>query len=187
MVVGGNKNAYNRPIGADGKRGWSFGLFGCFSRCSLCTYQNWSTRVTFHILTNFSLPPLSTAGCCAWCCPCVVYSKNRQRLRNLQQQGAPLPDGGKRYDDHCCIYAALVPSGYAWVLQVRLRCLKRCRVTDTSLSSPVDEIPNRAETRERYGIRGDAYTDCFVAWLCRPCSLTQERREIELEESSLGI
>jgi len=139
MVVGGNKNVHNRPIGADGKRGWSFGLFGCFSRCGL-----W---------------------CCAWCCPCVVYSKNRQRLRNLQQQGAPLPDGGKTYDDHCCIYAALVPSGYAWVLQ----------------------IPNRAETRERYGIRGDSYTDCFVAWLCRPCSLTQERREIELEESSLRL
>ena len=24
MVVGGNKNANNRPIGADGKRDWSF-------------------------------------------------------------------------------------------------------------------------------------------------------------------
>jgi hypothetical protein len=55
MVVGGNKNANNRPVGADGQRDWSFGLFDCFDRCGLCTYQNWSTRVTSHILTKLSL------------------------------------------------------------------------------------------------------------------------------------
>jgi len=38
MAVGGNRNVNNRPIGADGKREWSFGLFDCFPRCSLCTY-----------------------------------------------------------------------------------------------------------------------------------------------------
>jgi hypothetical protein len=138
MVVGGNKNANNRPIGADGKRDWSFGLLDCFPRCSLCTHQNWSTRVTFHILTIFHL---STVGCWAAWCPCVVYSKNKQRLRNLQQQGAPLPGGGERYNDHCIIYAALCPTGYSWILHVCLRCLKKMlsfRVTDTSLPPPVD-------------------------------------------------
>jgi Cys-rich protein (TIGR01571 family) len=46
------------------------------------------------------------------------------------------------------------------------------------------QIPTRAEARERYGIRGDVYGDCLTSWCCRPCSLTQERREIELEEGS---
>jgi hypothetical protein len=37
MQAGGNKNAKNCPIGVDGKRDWSFGLFDCFARCGLCT------------------------------------------------------------------------------------------------------------------------------------------------------
>ena len=37
MQVGGNKNAKNCPIGPDGRRDWSFGLFDCFGRCGLCT------------------------------------------------------------------------------------------------------------------------------------------------------
>ena len=45
MVANGNTNANNRPIGPDGKREWSFGLFDCFARCNLCVYQNWSNFV----------------------------------------------------------------------------------------------------------------------------------------------
>ncbi|KAF8467971.1 PLAC8 family-domain-containing protein [Russula ochroleuca] len=137
MQIGGNRNAKNITVGADGKRDWSFGLFDCFPRCSLC--------------------------CQAVCCPCIVYSKNRQRLRHLQQQGAPLPGGGERYDDYCLIYSGLlILTGHAWILHIH----------------------TRTEARERYGIRGDTYGDCLTAWCCRPCSLTQERREIELEEGS---
>ena len=44
------------------------------------------------------------------------------------------------------------------------------------------QIRPREEIRERYGIRGSAFGDCFISWCCGPCSLTQERREIELEE-----
>jgi hypothetical protein len=43
-------------------------------------------------------------------------------------------------------------------------------------------MQTRAEVRERYGIRRDAIGDCLALWCCRPCSLTQERREIELEQ-----
>jgi Cys-rich protein (TIGR01571 family) len=61
--------------------------------------------------------------------------------------------------------------------------------TNSDLCPPVGppcllQIHTRTEARERYGIRGDTYNDCLTAWLCRPCSLTQERREIELEEGS---
>jgi len=36
MSAGGNKNALNCPIGPDGQRDWSYGLFDCFSMCGLC-------------------------------------------------------------------------------------------------------------------------------------------------------
>jgi hypothetical protein len=67
-------------------------------------------------------PPLSLAGFWSIWCPCVVYGKNRQRLRHLQNQGAPLPGGGERYDSHCRIYAALcaLTLGHGWILHVRL-------------------------------------------------------------------
>jgi hypothetical protein len=56
MQVGGNKNANGRPIGVDGKRDWSFGLFSCFDKCGLCTYLRTHTNAsyrTFHMLTPF--------------------------------------------------------------------------------------------------------------------------------------
>jgi len=45
MSAGGNKNALNRLIAQDGKRGWSYGLFDCFSACGLCAL-NRSTRTS---------------------------------------------------------------------------------------------------------------------------------------------
>ncbi|KAH9993562.1 PLAC8 family-domain-containing protein [Russula vinacea] len=135
MSLGGNRNAKNCPIGPDGVRDWSFGLFDCFDRCSLCCWAIW--------------------------CPCVVYSKNRQRMRSLRDQGTPLPGGGVGFDGHCCIYGAFV-TGYSLFLQIHIR----------------------EQVRERYGIRGGPAKDCAASWCCRPCALTQERREIELEEGS---
>lgn len=49
---------------------------------------------------------------------------------------------------------------------------------------PVAQIRTREEIRERYGIRSSLVNDCLVSWCCNPCSLTQERREIELEETN---
>ncbi|KAH9965161.1 PLAC8 family-domain-containing protein [Russula compacta] len=135
MLAGGNKNALNRPIGPDGYRDWSFGLFDCFSACGVCCLSAW--------------------------CPCVVFSKNKQRLQSLQQHGTPLPGDGDTFDGYCCIYGLL--GGNGWILQIQ----------------------HRAEVRQRYGIRGGAGSDCFSAMCCRACALTQERREIELEEDSL--
>ncbi|KAH9052688.1 hypothetical protein EDB87DRAFT_1656266 [Lactarius vividus] len=63
--------------------------------------------------------PVSLAGCWATWCPCVVYSKNKQRFQHLQIRGTPLPSGGERFNDTCCIYGCLIPTGYAWVLNVR--------------------------------------------------------------------
>lgn len=35
--VYGDHGAHNRPLGPDGKRDWTYGLFDCFNRCGLCT------------------------------------------------------------------------------------------------------------------------------------------------------
>ncbi|KAH8981350.1 PLAC8 family-domain-containing protein [Lactarius hatsudake] len=138
MAAGGNRNALNREVGADGLRDWSFGLFDCTSECGLCCWATW--------------------------CPCVVYSKDKQRFQHLQIRGTPLPGGGERFNDTCCIYGCLLPTGYAWVLN----------------------IDTRTNIRGRYSIRGGYTNDSFTTWCCHPCSLTQERREIELEENSFG-
>ncbi|KAI9438048.1 hypothetical protein H4582DRAFT_2129116 [Lactarius indigo] len=94
MAAGGNRNALNREVAVDGQRDWSFGLFDCTSECGLCCWATW--------------------------CPCVVHSKNKQRIQHLQIRGTPLPGGGERFNDTCCIYGFLVPTGYAWVLNVIL-------------------------------------------------------------------
>ncbi|KAF8257531.1 PLAC8 family-domain-containing protein [Lactarius quietus] len=136
MAAGGNRNLLNREVGVDGLRDWSFGLFKCTDECGLCC---WSTF-----------------------CPCVVYTKNKQRLRHLQDHGTPLPGGGGRYTTECSIYGCLILPGYSWVLL----------------------IGNRESIRSRYSIRGGTLDDCLTTWCCRSCALTQERREIELEENS---
>jgi len=60
--------------------------------------------------------------------------------------------------------------------------LTRCA---THLTKAGAQIGQRTETRERYRIRGSAVGDCCAAYWCTSCALTQERREIELEEDSL--
>jgi Cys-rich protein (TIGR01571 family) len=53
--------------------------------------------------------------------------------------------------------------------------------------SPLTEsfqMASRTNVRSRYNIRRGAMDDCLAAWCCRPCSLTQQSREIELEENS---
>jgi Cys-rich protein (TIGR01571 family) len=52
-----------------------------------------------------------------------------------------------------------------------------------SLSTSI-QIQNRGNIRSRYNIRGGSMDDCLTSYCCRSCALTQERREIELEENS---
>jgi len=136
MQVGGNRNVKNCPVGADGKRDWTHGLFSCFGSCGTC--------------------------CMSVFCPCIVYGKSKQRLSHLKIHGTPLPGGGDTFDGGCCVYCGLNLFGIGWVLQ----------------------IGERGDVRDRYGIRGGTCGGCCSIWCCTPCALTQERREIELEESS---
>ena len=67
-----------------------------------------------YILANL----ISLSGCCAVWCPCVVFSKNRQRLHHLQNRGTPLVGEGESVDGDCAVYACLTIPNCAWVLQV---------------------------------------------------------------------
>jgi Cys-rich protein (TIGR01571 family) len=44
----------------------------------------------------------------------------------------------------------------------------------------------RTEIRRRYDIRGEDLEDCLHSMYCHGCALTQERRELELEEASFS-
>ena len=112
MTVGGNRNALSREVGVDGQRDWSFGLFDCTDECKLCM----STSL---VKLSYSVAePLSPEGCWAAWCPCVVYTKNKQRLRHLQSHGTPLPGGGERFNAACVFFGYLTLTGYYWVLSV---------------------------------------------------------------------
>jgi len=103
---------------------------------------------------------------CLWAtfCPCVIYGQNRQRLRHLQKRGRPLPGGGDNFSDDCRVYCCMAVPCFYWAFQ----------------------MGSRLDIRKRYDIRGEAMEDCLSSLFCRPCALTQERREIELEEGSFS-
>ena len=112
MAVGGNRNALNREVGVDGQRNWSFGLLDCTDECKLCMSPS-LVRLSYSLAE-----PRSLEGCWAAWCPCVVYTKNKQRLHHLRNHGTPLPGGGEIYNADCAIFGCLVLPGYAWALSV---------------------------------------------------------------------
>ncbi|PFH47899.1 hypothetical protein AMATHDRAFT_66586 [Amanita thiersii Skay4041] len=100
----------------------------------------------------------------AWFCPCMVYAQVKQRLEYLNQRGIPDPErGGSGCNGDCMVHGLLSAClGIGWVLQ----------------------ISNRGSVRHRYSIEGGGCGDCCTVCWCSPCQLTQESREIELEERS---
>ncbi|KAF6758295.1 PLAC8-domain-containing protein [Ephemerocybe angulata] len=98
----------------------------------------------------------------ALCCPCIVYGKVKARHNHLETQGEVLAEPGCCSGD-CCLHAVLAPCGLGFIFQ----------------------MINRGSVRRRYNIKGGGCGDCCTALWCAPCELTQESREIELEEQSL--
>ena len=67
--------------------------------------------------------------------------------------------------------------------------LQFCHIIPTHTRAPAvpalfTQTRLRKKVRERYGIRGNKCGDCLTVVCCAPCTHTQERREIELEEGS---
>ncbi|PPQ81571.1 hypothetical protein CVT25_013413 [Psilocybe cyanescens] len=143
MVVapggGGNRNAKNMPVDADGRE-WSHGLCSCFSECGTCVM--------------------------ATCFPCVVYGKNKHRYEHLNNKGTPHPDhGGSCCSGSCMSHGIFSICGLGFLFQ----------------------MGNRGHVRNRYNIKGGGCNDCCTSFWCAPCQLTQESRELDLEEQSFGV
>jgi len=103
--------------------------------------------------------------CCVACwCPCIIYGQNKTRVKHLREKGYPHPEGGESCGSDCMVLGLITCfTGLGWILQ----------------------IPLRNDVRERYRIRGSGGGDCCTIFWCNPCALTQESREIELEEESM--
>ncbi|KAF9547468.1 PLAC8-domain-containing protein [Agrocybe pediades] len=101
----------------------------------------------------------------ACCCPCIVYGQVANRYEHLTQQGFPDPDKGGCCNSACMIHGLLTAClGAGFIMQ----------------------FMKRGDIRSRYNISGGGCGDCMAAWCCAPCELTQESRELQLEEESFG-
>ncbi|KAF8996340.1 PLAC8 family-domain-containing protein [Cyathus striatus] len=95
-IEGGNKNAKNLPVGPDGKRDWSFGLFGCCGDMGACCLGTW--------------------------CPCLLHARNKRRLEHLNTQGTPHPNRHDVCNGDSCVYGLIeVAFDMGWILQIGTR------------------------------------------------------------------
>jgi len=99
----------------------------------------------------------------SWFCPCITWSRNKTRMMHFENRGVPHPDGGEKFGGECAMHGLLCVCGLGWILQ----------------------IGTRGSVRNRYYIAGSCFGDCMTALCCSACELTQESREIELEEKSM--
>ena len=129
----------------------------------------------------------------AICCPCIVYSTNRDKLQHLTAHGEREPSHAissrlsppqtdcplsalanpapQRVGLWCCLYA-LAPQATFGIGQVSYcRSLpKRTTSPDaTRLSSQVVlQCFSRLQTRQRFSIRGDIVQDALIGTACSP-------------------
>ncbi|KAF8198523.1 PLAC8 family-domain-containing protein [Pholiota molesta] len=98
MVVvpggGGNRNAMNMPVDADG-RDWSHDKCGCMSDCSTCIL--------------------------ATCVPCVIYGQNKHRYQHLHTKGTPHPDHGGCCSGACFGHGITSICGLSFLFQMSTR------------------------------------------------------------------
>ncbi|KAF8902524.1 PLAC8 family-domain-containing protein [Gymnopilus junonius] len=101
----------------------------------------------------------------ATCFPCITYSNVKHRYEHLNNKGYPDPEhGGSFCNGDCMVHGCLTFCGCGWAMQ----------------------MGTRGNIRGRYNIKGGAVGDCCIALCCTPCELTQESRELALEEESFN-
>ncbi|TEB31044.1 PLAC8-domain-containing protein [Coprinellus micaceus] len=87
---GGNRNAKNLPVTAEGRE-WSNGLCSCCDEPGTCFV--------------------------ACCCPCITYGKVKQRYDHLQSHGTAHPDPGCVSGD-CFLHCVTAYCGVAFIFQM---------------------------------------------------------------------
>ncbi|KAH6908821.1 PLAC8 family-domain-containing protein [Coprinopsis sp. MPI-PUGE-AT-0042] len=101
--------------------------------------------------------------CTSYCCPCITYGRVRSRYKHLNDHGTVDPEMGGTFGPDCLTYCLTAFLGAACLFHMW----------------------NRGEIRQRYNVKGSCFKDFLTACCCAPCGLTQESRELELEEQSL--
>ncbi|KAH6914515.1 PLAC8-domain-containing protein [Coprinopsis sp. MPI-PUGE-AT-0042] len=97
--------------------------------------------------------------------PCVVYGRVKHRYEYLEAKGMADPtEGGELITNDTIMHGAANCCALGFIFQ----------------------MGNRQNIRTRYNVQGDSVMDLLTSCCCAPCALTQESREIELEEESLG-
>ena len=117
------------------------------------------------------LNPLS--GCVAWWCPCIVYGQNKHRYEFLESRQSQ-PEGGCCNTD-CMIHGILTSCGFGFAMQVSFSIFM---FGWNSIHS--SKFLFRGDIRNKYHIKGGAFSDCCTAFCCTPCELTQEARELDV-------
>ncbi|SCV72557.1 BQ2448_4094 [Microbotryum intermedium] len=104
-------------------------------------------------------------SCATYCCPCVVWSMIHSKTEHLAAHGTPHPKP-RKVGLWCCLFG----------------------VSPFLLGVPeiLMAYASRAETRKRYGVRGNWIEDLIIATCLPCCSLVQEYREVEDEEIALA-
>ncbi|KAJ7780666.1 PLAC8-domain-containing protein [Mycena maculata] len=100
----------------------------------------------------------------SWFFPCVSYGRNHARYMALENGAVSKDPVEGIISNESIIYGVAACFGCGGIIGMGGRQL----------------------TRSRYSIQGDNASDFLLACCCAPCSLTQQSREIELEEQSLG-
>jgi len=99
------------------------------------------------------------------CCPCLLYAQIKQRVDYLNAYARPDPTrGGSGVDLNCMVWVA---------------------VHSATGCGPALQAVTRGQLRNRYTIDGNGVGDFCTACWCTPCELTQEHRELDLEEQGL--
>jgi len=93
----------------------------------------------------------SPGGTCfmSCCCPCIVFGKNHERLKDPQ---GPEQNG---INGSCCAWLCLAYFGCQWIVQMN----------------------ERGEFRRKYNLAGSGMTDCATAYCCACCELIQTEKE----------
>ncbi|RHZ61013.1 hypothetical protein CDV55_101455 [Aspergillus turcosus] len=94
-----------------------------------------------------------------WCAPCCLFGKTQSRLQD------PALKEHSYINGDCSLYALSSYCGLYWVLL----------------------MIKRGQLRERFGIQGSAFEDCWQSYLCPCCTLVQNEKEVEARSNNLQV
>ncbi|KAL4984841.1 PLAC8 family-domain-containing protein [Aspergillus falconensis] len=106
---------------------WNDSVWGCFSPVQACFMS--------------------------WCCPCMLYGKQSERLQD------PGFKHGTNVNGDCCLFVLANCCGLSWVLTMM----------------------KRRDMREKFGIKGSVGGDCILSCCCSCCVLVQQEKELDAQ------